>query len=297
MSGLRALPLALALLAVVPACAGTQSARANLHYSDEAQAAYERAMDRFRDEEWPEAAEAFRAVQHDYSASRYATLAELRLADVLFRQETYTEALAAYRAWLRYHPSSDESVHAHFMIARCYVAQMPDDWFLVPPSFERDLSSVHDAEGALARFIRDYPEASDLPEARRLLGEVRLLLARHEYYVAEFYVTRERYPAAINRLLGVIGNYEGSGLEARALLQLGELYLRTDRQPEARGAFEAVLESYPRSPEVEAARRYLARVGAGASVPPDTASAVISASPPPRTTTTPEVPRARARPR
>jgi len=275
MSGLRAFPIALALLSSVSACAGTQSARGSLHYSDEAQAAYERGMDRFRDEEWPEATEAFRAVQREYSASRYATLAELRLADVMFRQETYTEALAAYRAWLRYHPSSDESVHAHFMIAHCYVKQMPDDWFLVPPSYERDLSSVHDAEGALSRFIRDYPEAPQLAEARRLLGQVRLLLARHEYYVAEFYVTRERYPAAINRLLGVIGNYEGSGLEPRALLQLGELYLRSNRQPEARGAFQALLESYPRSPQVEAARRYLARVGPGASVPPDTDSAVI----------------------
>jgi outer membrane protein assembly factor BamD len=282
MSGLRAFPIALALLAAVPACAGAQAPRAALHYSDEAHAAYESAMERFRDEEWPEATAAFRAVQHDYSASRYASLAELRLADVLFRQETYTEALAAYRAWLRYHPSSDESVHAHFMIARCYVEQMPDDWFLVPPSYERDLSSVHDAEGALARFIRDYPEATELPEARRLLGQVRLLLARHEFYVAEFYVTRERYPAAITRLLGVIGNYEGSGLEPRALLQLGELYLRTDRQPEARGAFQALLEAYPRSPEVEAARRYLARVGPGASVPPDTDSAVIPASTPAR---------------
>lgn len=282
MFGLRAFPVALALLASVSACAGTQGARAALHYSDEAQAAYERGMDHFRDEEWPEATEAFRAVQRQYSASRYATLAELRLADVMFRQETYTEALAAYRAWLRYHPSSDDAVHAHFMIAHCYVKQMPDDWLLVPPSYERDLSSVHDAEGALSRFIRDYPEAPQLAEARRLLGQVRLLLARHEYYVAEFYVTRERYPAAINRLLGVIGNYEGSGLEPRALLQLGELYLRSNRQPEARGAFQSLLESYPRSPQVEAARRYLARVGPGASVPPDTDSAVIPATRPAR---------------
>lgn len=282
MSGLRAFPVALALLSAVSACAAAQGPRAALHYGDEARAAYERAMERFRDEEWPEAAEGFRAVQHDYSASRYASLAELRLADVLFRQESHTEALAAYRAWLRYHPSSDESAHAHFMIARCYVARMPEDWFLVPPDFERDLSSAHDAEGALARFIRNYPEAAQLPEARRLLREVRLLLARHEFYVAEFYVTRERYPAAINRLLGVIGHYEGSGLEPRALLQLGELYLRTARQPEARGAFHALLEAHPRSPQAEAARRYLARVGPGAAVPPDTDSAVIPATTPAR---------------
>lgn len=291
MSGLR--PLAFALFALFPACTGSQAPRAAMHYSDEAHEAYEQAMAHFRDEEWPEATEGFHKVQHDYSASRWASLAELRLADVLFHQETYTEALAAYRAWLRYHPSSDESVHAHFMIARCYVEQMPDDWFLVPASFERDMSSVHDAEGALARFVRDYPEATDLPEARRLLGQVRLLLARHELYVAEFYASRERYPAAISRLLGVIGNYEGSGLEPGALLELGELYLRTDHQPEARGAFDYLLETFPRSPQVEAARRYLARLGEGPSVAPDLDSAVIAPSAPSRPSAAPEPTRAR----
>lgn len=272
MSGPRAIAAALALLSVMPACAGSQAPRAAVHYEDEAHEAYERAMQRFRDEEWPEALEAFRAVHHDYSTSRWGSLAELRTADVQFHQEQYTEALAAYRAWLRYHASSRESVHAHFMIAKCYVAQMPDDWFLVPPSFERDLSSVHDAEGALSRFIRDYPEATELAEARRLLRDVRLVLARHELYVADFYVNRERYPAAINRLLGVIGHYEGTGLEAQSLLQLGELYLRTDQQPQARGAFMSLVESHGDEPQVEAARRYLARLGNGPSVPPDTTS-------------------------
>lgn len=262
------------LSAVLPACASTQSNRPAVTYQDEAHQAYERAMQRFRDEEWPEALEGFRAVHHDFSTSRWGSLAELRVADVQFRQEQYTEALAAYRAWLRYHASSSESVHAHFMIARCYVAQMPDDWFLVPPSFERDLSSVHDAQGALSRFIRDYPEATQLAEARRLLRDVRLVLARHELYVAEFYVTRERYPAAINRLLGVVGNYSGTGLEAQTLLQLGELYLRTDQQPRARGAFESLLEDHPASPQVEAARRYLARIGPGPSTRVDTSGVV-----------------------
>ena len=282
MLGLRSIAVVCSLAALVPACSGAQTPAPASRSTDAARNAFERAMGFFRAEEWPEAAEAFRTIVHDHASSPFASRAELRLADVQFRQETYTEALASYRAWLRYHPSGDDAAHAHFMIARCYVAQMPDDWFLVPPTFERDMSAVHDAEGALARFVRDYPESSDLAEARRVLRDVRLILARHEFYVAEFYLTRDRFPAAISRLLGVIGNYEGSGLEPRALLLLGELYLRTDHQPEARGAFGALLEDHPRSPEVEAARRYLTRLGEGPSVPPDVASAVIPASQPAR---------------
>ena len=279
MVGLRVLAALSVLAASLPACSGAQVAAA-AHSNDPARNAFERAMALFRAEEWPEAAEAFRAVAHDHASSPFAARSELRLADVQFRQETYTEALASFRAWLRYHPSGDDAAHAHFMIARCDVAQMPDDWFLVPSTYERDMSSVHDAEGALARFVRDYPESSDLAEARRLLHDVRLVLAQHEYYVAEYYLNRDRFPAAISRLLGVIGNYEGTGLASRALLQLGEVYLRTDQQPEARGAFQSLLESHPESPQVEAARRYLARLGAGPSVPPDLASASIPVTQP-----------------
>lgn len=251
------------------ACASTQQPRSAMRYADEARQAYESAMERFRDEEWPEAQELFEAVKRDYSSSRWGWMAELRLADVAFHQERYSDALSAYRSWIRYHPTQTEVAHAQFMIAKCYVAQMPDDWLLVPPSYERDLSSARDAESALARFIRDHEDSDHVAEARRLHRQVRETLANHELYVANFYASRDRWNAAIHRLLGVIANFEGSGREPRALVQLGEIYLRTGHQPEARGAFQQVVEEHPRTPEAEAARSFLARVGAGPTVPVD----------------------------
>lgn len=243
-----------------------------MHYADEAHQAYERAMVHFRAEEWPDAQELFEAVKRDYSSSRWGWMADLRLADVAFHQERYGDAMTAYRSWIRYHPTQTEVAHARFMIAKCYVAQMPDDWLLVPPSYERDLSSARDAFSALSRFIEQNPESEDLAEARRLQRQVQLILANHELYVAEFYASRDHWTAAIHRLLGVVANFEGSGREPRALVQLGEIYLRTGRQPEARGAFQRVLEDHPRSPEAQAARNFLARVGTGPTVPVDAAS-------------------------
>ncbi len=182
--------LALAVVcAVAPACATTSntltaSQRSSPEESDER---FRRAMDLFRDESWPEATEALRAIQRGNATSRATTLAKLRLADVEFRQERYTEALAAYRAWLRYHPGHAEAPYARFMIARCHVQQMPEDWFLTPPSWERELSSAHDAETAIARFVRDHGSSEDVTEERLDLRRVREILARHAVYVANFY--------------------------------------------------------------------------------------------------------------
>jgi outer membrane protein assembly factor BamD len=224
-------------------------------------------MTLFEAEEWPEATDAFRAIKREYGLSRAGSLAELRLADIDFRQEKWAEALQGFRAWIRYHGGQPEAAYARFMIARCYVEQVPEDWLLVPSSAERDQSTVHDAEGALARFLQQHPRATEAAEARVLLRRMRLLMARHELYVADFYASRNRWNAAVSRLLGVVENYEDVGVVPEALLSLGEVYLRAGRVPEARGAFEELVSAHGRSRQAAAARTYLARAGRGASIP------------------------------
>ncbi len=261
--------LVVSLMVFAPAgCAETPAvAHPAVHYADEAHHHYDEAMALYDESQWVEANDAFRAVRRDYGLSHWGWLADLRIADIDFKQEKYTEALSGYRSWVRYHPTQPEAVYAHFMIARCYYAQIPDDWFLVPATWERDQSTVHDAVTALQRFVTDHPHAEQITEARRLLHNARESLARHEVYVARFYVSRQRYPAAISRLLGVLENFDDSTAGPSALMQLGEIYLRTNRRDEARGAFTQVVDVYPTSEEVFAARRYLAFVGQGPIVP------------------------------
>lgn len=262
----KGLVLTLALCAGV-GCATTGATHGAIHYTDEAQQAYERAKALYDDDSFEEAAEAFRVVRREYSLSRWGYLAELRLADIDFKQERFAEALGGFRAWLRYHASQPEASYARFMVARCYYSQMPDDWLLVPGSEERDLSSVHDAEESLTRFLRDYPDAPETAEARTMLRTARTMLARHEVYVARFYASRERYDAAISRLLGVVQNFSGTDEEVSALLQLGEVYLRTSHRDQARGAFDALVRDHGDTDAGRAARRYLAQIGPGTSVP------------------------------
>ena len=51
------------------------------------------------------------------------------------------------------------------------------------------------------------------------------------------------------------------GLEAEALVLLGETYLRMKKVDRARAAFEKVLHEYPASPFVVPARRFLQNIG------------------------------------
>lgn len=246
---------------VVAGCASTP-VRSHLTYADRARREYEAAMELYNAGDYLEASERFQRLRREFGLSRWAWLAELRLADIDFKQEKYSSAITGYRSWIRYHPTQPEVVYAHYMIARCYFAEIPNDWFVAPASWERDQSPAHDAEEALEQFLRDYGDSRYAPEARQYLRRTRELLARAEIHIAEYYLSREHFEAGISRLREVVERYQGSGLEPEALLKIGETYLRMGRRSEARDSFATILASYPRSGHAEAARRYLQFLGA-----------------------------------
>jgi outer membrane protein assembly factor BamD len=247
-------------VALVWACGGSQHDD-SLSYGDNAREAYAAAMDDFRDEDCLEAEPAFRRVRREYPFSRYAPLAELRVADCLFIQQKLPEAIAAYRRFVRNRPSHPEVPYARFKIAESYFEQIPDDWLLAPPAHERDQGPTREALRQLRRFILDFPEDERVQHANELARQALALLARHELYAAEFYLNRDHPQAAIGRLRTLLTAYEGSGVEPEAMLLLGRVFLEMRDRAEARRTFQQLIERYPSSGYAEQARAYLSELG------------------------------------
>lgn len=225
--------------------------------ADEARVAYDEALAEFRDGDCLEAEPLFTTVRGQFRFSRFAALAELRIADCKFETKAYAEAIAGYREFVRFRPSHVEVVYARYRIAESYYAQIPSDWFLVPPSWERDQGATRDALSQLRRFILDFPEDARVPEARRMEQRCLALMAEHELYVAEFYRTRRAYRATIARIQTLLATYHGSGVEPRALLLLGRTFLDTEEPERARQAFEELVAGYPESEQAADARSEL----------------------------------------
>ncbi|MBK8170967.1 MAG: outer membrane protein assembly factor BamD [Sandaracinaceae bacterium] len=247
--------------AQIVGCGGAR-VRQNLSYGDSAREAYETAMEDFRDENCEEAQPLFRKVRRNYSYSRFAALAELRLADCLLLQKKYVEAISAYRTFTRYRPSHSDVPYARFKMAEAYFAQVPEDFFLAPPAEERDQSQTRDALRQLRQFILDFPDDPHVGDANRMAHDALTLLARHELYVAQFYLDRDHPGAAVGRLQTLLHAYRGSGVEEEALLLLGRTYLHLADPPHAREAFDELIRRFPESGYAESAREYLAEMGA-----------------------------------
>lgn len=242
----------------LPACGANNTPRA-LSYGENARRSYRNAFAAFEDRDCLTADPLFQRIRREYPYSRYAALAELRLADCAVIQNNYTEAIRAYRAFVRHRPAHADVPYAHFKIAEAYYRQIPQEFFLSPPPQERDQTATRSALRQLRRFVLDYPESEHIEDAREMVRGALSLLARHELYVAEFYLTRDRPQAAIGRLRHLLDVYEGSGIEPQALLLLGRVYLHMRETLDAQRAFEELIERFPESGYAEQAREFLRR--------------------------------------
>lgn len=246
-------------LLALTACAGTQQRK--LAYADQAQAAYADALEDYFDDDCMVAEPAFLEVRRNYPYSRFAALSELRAADCMMNQAKYPEAIQSYQRFVRYHPSHAEVPYARFQIGRANYAQMPSEWLLSPPAYERDQRFTHDAVRLLRRFILDFPAHPLVGKAQEMVGDCIRMLAAHELYVANFYFEREVPEAAVGRLETLLRSYAGSGYEAEALLLLGRSYAQLSQNAQAKEAYLELLSRYPDSEEAPQARKWVSALG------------------------------------
>jgi outer membrane protein assembly factor BamD len=247
------------------ACAPTpKAAKTAEQYQEDARVAYDEAVEAYLDQDWEVAVRLLNDVRRNFSYTRYARLAELRLADASFRQEKYAEATAAYKSFTRDYPSDPDVPYARYRIVRAQFLQSDASVFQ-PPLEERDLSAVRGAYLSLQAFIGDFPDYQRRVELDYMLQVVTGVLVRHELYVARFYLKRDEYPPAIERVNFALDHYAASGLEAEAVTLMGETYLKMRDEPKAVAAFQRVLRDYPDSPFAVPATRFLEFLGKAAN--------------------------------
>ena len=261
---LSTLPLLLAVAFAGPWLGGCdKEGRANtpLDYSENAKRDYDAAMDAFDDKNWEAARQMLSEVKRKYGYSRYARLAELRLADADYEQDKFPEATAGYKEFVHDYPNDPEIPYARYRVTMTQYDAVSAS-FLLPSLEERDLAYVNDAHASIRAFLNDYPNSEHAPQLAYMQSVVTGLLARHELYVARFYLDRGKFPAAIARIQYCLRSFGDSGLEPEGMVLLAEVYMKQKEKLKARTVLELVLSRYPMSPFVVPAKRFLDRLAA-----------------------------------
>ena len=226
---------------------GRNEALPSVSYGQTAQDNWDKGERAFNEEEYLAAQRYYTYIRSKFPYSRFAVLADLRIADCQFARERYIESIDSYQNFVRLHPTHPKVGYARFKTGMAYYEQIPGDWFLLPPSHEKDQAAVKDAERALREYVERYPTDENIEEATKVLREVRSRLMAHERYAADFYDNLDKDRAYVGRLEIIRRDFADVGLTDELLLEIAEVYARLGDLDKAKTAVAEMREKFPAS--------------------------------------------------
>jgi outer membrane protein assembly factor BamD len=238
---------------------GRGESAVSVSYAKTAKGNWARGEAEYEDESFLAAQKYYAYIRAKFPYSAYAIRSELRIADCLFERSRYLEAIDAYRNFSRLHPTHKKVAYAAYRSGAAYYEQIPGDWFMIPPAHEKDQAAVRDAERALRAYVEKYPKDDNISEGTALLREVRLKLAAHERYAADFYDNIDKPLARLGRLQILRTQFADVSLDAALLLEIIEVQLELDQLKEAQAVETEFSAKFPNSSELRRARDLIGR--------------------------------------
>lgn len=177
----------------------------------------------FSEGDYKTAVKAYSDLRDWYPFSKYAILAELKIADAHYALKEYDEALFAYAEFEKMHPKNEAIPYVIYQSGLC--------WFDQIRSVDRDATPARKSMELFNRLIDQYPDSNYVPMAKEKIVTCIENLAGHELYVAHFYLKTKKYPAALKRYEYLAENFPETeqGKEALAFIPKCEAFLEKNK--------------------------------------------------------------------
>jgi outer membrane protein assembly factor BamD len=234
------------LLLTVAAAALVGCGRNNTVEDAGPEALYERGYGAMESSNYAGAVQYFKALEASYPFSPETRQAQLDLIYLYARSQQPELAIDAAEQFERENPTHPRLDYCLYMRGRTYFDQAPN---ILERMFKVDLS-LRPPKDTLRSFstfqelIRRFPNSEYVPDARQRMTFLRNRLAQYENHVAEYYIRRGAYVAAVNRAKYALEHYpEAPELERTLQIlvasyeQLGMLDLAADTRRVLRESF------------------------------------------------------------
>ncbi len=243
---------------LVSGCASGPESRKPATYRTSAKENFMKGKVAFEDEDYLEAMEHFRFVKNKFPYSKFATEADLYIAETHFGRERYMEAADAYLNFIKLHPRHLKMPYAMFRIGHSFFNRIPEEWFITPPAYEMDQAETKRAIRELRRYLSRFPEHENSAEAEKYLQACLKRMAERAHYIMNFYFDKQRYRGALWRAEEILGKYSGVGFDEEALFRKGQALLQLKEPDQARASLQEMLRRFPDGDYANKARKLTA---------------------------------------
>jgi outer membrane protein assembly factor BamD len=196
---------------------------------------------------WDRAIRTYRILQTRYPFGRYTEQSMLDLSFAYFKAGNSQSALSNLDRFVRTYPTHPNVDYAYYLKGLVNYAQNMGFLERMMPARvrDRDQSTARDSFMDFAELIRRFPDSRYVPDARQRMVFLRNNLAAYEIGVADFYIRREAYIAAVNRARYVLEVYPNTPQTAEALMILHKAYSQIDLPELADSSWEVLELNYP----------------------------------------------------
>ena len=175
----------------------------------------------FLDKDYETAIKAYTNLKDWYPFSKYASLAELKIADSHFYLEEYDEAIPAYEEFEKMHPKNEAVPYVIYQIGL--------SWFKQLGTVDRDHTPALNSLTQFNRLKDQFPQSEYTQKATEHIAKCTANLVGHELYVANFYMRTKKYAAALKRYEDIVEKYPDSKESKEALAKMPECKALADK--------------------------------------------------------------------
>ena len=205
------LPLVLLCCLGVFGCASNDENAEDAFINDIVEA-YQTAQDAVRAGNYRRGIQIFEALQARFPFSDLAKQIQLELMFAYHKNGSQEQAIDAADTFMRENPTHESIDYALYIKALAYYETDPG---FLERLFRKDLSNRPPKEADLAfstlrRLVERYPASEYAADAEQRMLHLRNRLARYENTVADYYLRREAFVAALNRAKDALERYNGA---------------------------------------------------------------------------------------
>ncbi len=202
--------------ALLSACAGNDEVYDAVQ---DLQDAYEQAQKSIQNGNYQRGIQILEAIQARYPFSDIARQVQLDLMYAYYKSGAPEVAVEAADTFMRENPIHPRVDYALYIKGLAYFDDEPgilERWFRKDTN-KRPPKDVEQAYQSFRRLVERYPASEYAPDARQRIVYLKNRLAAYENWVADYYLRRGAYVAAVNRAKNALEAYNGAEGNAESL--------------------------------------------------------------------------------
>lgn len=185
-----------------------------------------------------------------YPYGRHATQGQLDAAYAYFKENEKASAIAACDRFIKLYPNHPNVDYAYYLKG---LVTFNEDLGLVAKLSDQDMTdrdpqAMRDSFESLRELVTRFPDSKYTPDALKRLQYLVNAMASYEVKVAEYYLRRRAYVAAVNRAQGAIANFPEAPALERAFVVLVRSYEAMGLTDQQRDAERLLRLNFPNSP-------------------------------------------------